>query len=124
MRAGRVAIGWSIFPNKKPVSCMSERVFGPIALAGFVKRPQADDQIGATNDHILHRAADVVQAEGAIALGEWHAPDVAHVESVAACRCDRGEGAARIDLPRRRDRLDPPGAAGKGPPKDRKTPEP
>src|SRR5258706_1340235 len=123
MRAGRVAIGWSIFSNKKPVSCMSERVFGPIALAGFVKRPQADDQIGATYEHIVRhprrprkgaaigdprsrRAANVIEADRALALVERHAPDVAHVEGVAARGSDRGEGAARIDLPRRRDRLD------------------
>jgi hypothetical protein len=39
--------------NKKPVGWLSERVFGPIALAAFFKRPQAVDQIGAYRCDIL-----------------------------------------------------------------------
>src|SRR5689334_21124966 len=54
-RAGRVAIGWSMsLETKNPSACESERVFGPIALAVFVERPQADDQIGAI-EGILQR---------------------------------------------------------------------
>jgi hypothetical protein len=36
-----------MFKRKKPVGGFANGLFGPIALAGFLERPQADGQIGA-----------------------------------------------------------------------------
>src|ERR1700682_1185246 len=85
-RAGRVAIGWSMchpgarsgaqLSKTKNPSAMRERVFGPDALAAFIKRPQADDQIGAECVS-YHGPSPAARAEASAFLMAGDAPRAA-----------------------------------------------